>query len=432
MVYYPIPPPIVGLGAVAGLPFLPAPMGGAWPKNALPSLYMRPMTAAKLAVAVLKDIDPVGGLPLLNPGGLLNIFSSMYPPGPVSTLGILTAHPQFGTIPGNWIRIFSELVGAATSLAIAEQEENYPYCLSMQFCKEGAEPPHIGGTSAWPLVYTAAIQSDWHVTKIPPAAGVSAVAEMPDYVIAKQLAGGFFQFATLESKARNIPVDTGTYSSYAKFKQQANNAVIAAKPGAPPPPVLSRKILSLIAVRPHLKRPDSRVLRCRWTNHRLGEGLEETSVSDRDGLRFVVSSTAVQLHNAGFRQFADALASCLLAAGSRNNQDEDGERASNFVLHVSAAELGMREYSRGWLGINAGLPRVGDIVLSGYAFRMLTKLAAGIAVRDATREREHARLLWRITRRQRLRPEGVLLSGNTRYTVVMSATGLGILSDSKS
>ena len=287
MIYYPVPP------AGSTSTSLPLPAGGAWSKGTPPPKHLVPMTPAKLALAVLKDIDPAGKIPLLRSGGLWSIFSSMYQWRLVGTSRVLVAQPNFASIPGNWLRMFSELVGAATSLAVAEQQELYPYCLSMQFCKKGAGPPHGLGTSAWPLAYTAAVQTSWFVEKLPSIGGQPSAAEMPDYVIARQVKGGQFEFATLESKARNLPIDSGTYTNYKKFKRQAQNAVIVGNPGAPSPPILTRKILSLVAVRPQLKRTESRALRCRWANSRVDDDVETPRASDRAGLRFALASISI-------------------------------------------------------------------------------------------------------------------------------------------
>lgn len=373
-------------------------------------------------MAVLKDIDPVGMPPLLNAGALAAIFSSMYPSAFVETSSMLVAHERFASVPGNWLRTFSELVGAATSLAVADHVEGYPYCLSMQFCKDGAAPPQIGGTVAWPLAYTQAIQTSWHVDKLPAAAGAPAIADMPDYVIARQINGGAFEFATLESKARNEPVDTGTYGQFEKFKLQAENASIVAKPGAPPAPVLARKVLSLVAVRPQMKKLRTRVLRCRWANHRVAEG-DSAPVSDRDGLRFVVASTAVHLHNAGFRELADALARCLQVGHRPDLQERD--QVAEELWRRDPLQFGMHEFTAGWVTTAVGNPRVGDVVMPLEQLALLRMLGAVVAKPDPLRERSAAHALWEARTQQR-RPSTLNDVGGFR--VEISSTGFGLLS----
>ena len=140
----------------------------------------------------------------------------------------------------------------------------------MQFCKVDAAAPGVGpAPAAWPLAYWLAIPQTWRVQ--PTGAGM-----MPDYVIARQNGAGAFEFSTLESKGRDVPVDQNAYPEYAIMKTQSQNARIVVNPNlgaaaaaaAGPPPVLTRRILSLVAIRPKTVQRETRALRCRWTNHR--------------------------------------------------------------------------------------------------------------------------------------------------------------------
>ena len=246
LVYYPVLTSASGTTTPGAVPWAKVTNSTAAP--------IHPMDAAKLVLALAKDIDPCGALPLLTTGGLMQIFNSMYRSSSVGTNELLVADPKFASIPGNWIKIFSELVAAATSLAIAEHAEGYPFCLSMQFCKEGVEvpPPLAPGVPSWPPAYMAALKNDWHVK----ASGASSL--MPDYVIAGQDDNGYFHFATLESKGRSASVETNYYPNFAAMKAQAQNADIVAKPSSSTaPPSFERKILSLVAIRPKLKKAAS-------------------------------------------------------------------------------------------------------------------------------------------------------------------------------
>lgn len=309
IVYYPVPVGAAVPSALAG--------GVPWAAVINPWANTVALTTPDMAIALRKDIDPGGVIPFFLTAGLQQVFDVMYPTLAIAGNDMLVANPNFAGVPGNWLSVFSQLIAAATSLAVADKVEGYPFCLSMQFCKIDAAAPGVGpAPAAWPLAYWLAIPQTWRVMPI-------TVGMMPDYVIARQNGAGVFEFSTLEVKGRDAPVDQNAYPAYATMKAQSQNAVIVVNPnlGAAaaaavgPPPVLTRRILSLVAIRPKTRRPETRALRCRWTNHR-NPGADGT-VSDADGLRFVVASYAVTLHNIGFTRLAEGIATFFLTWSTR-------------------------------------------------------------------------------------------------------------------
>ncbi len=127
----------------AAVPAVPA---GAIPWVAMPfqATPKVAMTTADMALALRKDIDPGGVIPFFLTGGLQQVFEAMYPTEAIDDLDMLVANPFFSGVPGNWLSVFSQMVAAATSLAVAEKVEGYPFCLSMQFCKVNAAAPGVG------------------------------------------------------------------------------------------------------------------------------------------------------------------------------------------------------------------------------------------------------------------------------------------------
>lgn len=359
VVYYPVltPPPTATLDAVP------------WTKVTHSAGPTQPMDAGRLALALAKDIDPCGAIPLLTTGGLQQIFDSMYRSSTVGTSSLLVADVNFAGVPGNWIKLFSELVAAATSLAIAEHVEGYPYCLSMQFCKEGAAaPPALAsGSPSWPAAYMAALTNEWHVK---PSSAAPRSKLMPDYLIARQDELGYFHFATLESKGRSASVEASHYPNFAAMKAQAQNARIVAKPRSTQiPPTLERKILSLVAIRPKLKKPASRALRCRWANHRPTDQPSHP-VPDSVGLRFAACSYAVQLHNTGFREVAHILAGCLI------DRTVDPEA----IRHAEKLELSRR--AQGFFGVGNRQPTRGEVLISEALLDQLADICKALRTDD--------------------------------------------------
>jgi len=369
VVYYPVPTPPPNTTAPGAVP---------WTKVTHPAVPTQPMDAGRLALALAKDIDPCGAIPLLTTGGVQQIFDSMYRSSTVGTSKLLVADAKFAGVPGNWIKLFSELVAAATSLAIAEHVEGYQYCLSMQFCKEGAAvPPALAsGSPSWPAAYVAALTNEWHV-KTSSAASQSKL--MPDYLIARQDKFGYFHFATLESKGRSASVEASHYPNFAAMKAQAQNAEIVAKSWSTKvPPTLERRILSLVAIRPKLKKPASRALRCRWANHRPVDQPSDP-VPDSVGLRFAACSYAVQLHNTGFREVAHILADCLL-----------GDRTVDPEAITRAGELGLSRRARGFFGIGDRQPTRGEVLISEGLLDQLADICKALRTDDPSVHRQVA------------------------------------------
>ena len=193
---------------------------------------------------------------------------------------------------------------------------------------------------------------------------------MPDYVIAKQNGAGAFEFCTLESKGRDVPVDQNAYPEYATMKAQSQNARIVVNPNlgaaaaaaAGPPPVLTRRILSLVAIRPKTVQPETRALRCRWTNHR-NPGADGT-VSDGDGLRFVVASYAVMLHNIGFARLAEGIVTSL-------DLKHEGNAAPGDAASWDPKDFGLVNRGRDLYALHQGELSVGDCLLPHRVFRLI-------------------------------------------------------------
>ena len=374
-----------------GAAVLAAPAGGVpWATVPFPATPKVALTTSDMALALRKDIDPGGVIPFFLTAGLQQVFDVMYSTLAIAGLDMLVATPAFAGVPGNWLNVFSQMVAAATSLAVAEKVEGYPFCLSMQFCKVDAAAPGVGpAPAAWPLAYRLAIPQTWRV--MPRGAGL-----MPDYVIAKQNGAGVFEFSALEAKGRDVPVDQNAYPGFATMKAQSQNAVIVVNPNlgaaaaaaAGPPPVLTRRILSLVAIRPKTVGPETRALRCRWTNHR-NPGADGT-VSDADGLRFVVASYAVMLHNIGFARLAEGIATFF-------DLEHEGNAAPGDAAAWDPKDFGLVNRGFDLYALHQGELSVGDCLLPRRVFR-LTGLICDSLVRETgqrTRQRRVAIALWR-------------------------------------
>lgn len=387
IVYYAVPVPL-GVAAVpaAAIPIapaaLPAPPWVATPWGVVPPV---PLNTAQMALALKKDIDPGGLIPFFNLGGLALLFASMYPSAPIGGQDMLIASPNFAAVPGNWLSVLSQLAAAATSLAVAEYIENYPYCLSMQFCKLGAVGPGPGPVPAWPAAYWASIPQAWRVAPVAPGL-------MPDYVIARQVGpAGQFEFSTMEAKGRGAAVDQATYPRYAAMKAQAQNANIVSNPdvaGGVPPPQLTRKILSLVAIRPKMIGDKTRALRCRWTNHRDPQALR--TVSDAEGLRFVAASYAVMLQNSGFFRLADAIAACI-----RLNVAEIHAAPPSNPTGWAPSDFRLTTRGKQFLAAHAEDLVLGDCLLPMGTFDVIRRICSSLVYGDDAARRAVSELLWR-------------------------------------
>lgn len=375
------------------------------------------MTTADMALALRKDIDPGGVIPFLLTAGLEQVFDVMYPTQAIAGVDRLVATPAFAGVPGNWLSVFSQLVAAATSLAVAEKVEGYPYCLSMQFCKVNVPVLGVGPASAaWPLAYWLAIPQKWRVMRT--GAGL-----MPDYVIAKQNGAGVFEFSTLEAKGRDLPVDSNSYPGYASMKAQSQNAVIVVNPNLSaaaaaavgPPPVLTRRILSLVAIRPKAVRSKTRALSCRWTNHR-DPGADGT-VSDADGLRFVVASYAVMLHNVGFARLAEGIATFF-------DPEHEGDAAPGDAAW-DPKDYGLVNRGFDLYALHQGELSVGDCLLPRQLFRLIGLICDSLIRKTGqqARQRRVAIALWGFTESIREANQAAieLPAGGT---IVQSANGI--------
>lgn len=394
IVYHPMPvgAAVPALPGVA--PWVPMPFW-ATPKVA--------MTTDEMALALRKDIDPGGVIPFFFTAGLQQVFEAMYPTEAMGPDQMLVANPHFSGVPGNWLSVFSQMIAAATSLAIAEKFESYPFCLSMQFCKVDAAAPGVGpAPGVWPLAYWLAIPQTWRVE--PTGAGM-----MPDYVIARQNGAGVFEFSTLESKGRDVAVDQNAYPEYVTMKEQSQNARIVVNPNlgaaaaaaAGPPPVLTRRILSLVAIRPKTVQPQTRALRCRWTNHR--NPAADGTVSDADGLRFVVASYAVMLHNVGFASLAEGIAMAL-------GMDDEGYVAPGDATSWIPKDFGLVDRGFDLYALHQGELRVGDCLLPHEVFKLIGLICDSL-VRETgqrLRQRRAAIALRKLTESIKAAKQGTL------------------------
>lgn len=220
----------------------------------------------------------------------------------------LCARP-YGALHQDFTSTFSKLLGVGLSLAIATKQENFTFFLPLRCCV-GTQSRMYGGRHKWPLYIAHTIPHAWCFEKLSLPEYEEVL--MPDLVLVDWDPADNPRFSVLEAKGKDKPIDTDAYFEYPKWKHQAENARLVAvrSLGAPAtPPLVFRKILSVVAVRPKLKFQDGRKIQCRWFNERNDENVR---IPNAWALEAIAIHYSYCVRKLGFYELSDAIDAALL------------------------------------------------------------------------------------------------------------------------